>query len=110
MLRSSDSPENTPPPTPTAPSSGSRHSGRTTSGPLGSGSAAQASTKTKQRKRGKSAAAWGVRLTAMPSSPATSEGPFHAVPLDWPLSPIIISFSLTDCPGQKCDGFSSLLM
>ncbi|KAG3289571.1 hypothetical protein H1C71_025866 [Ictidomys tridecemlineatus] len=55
-----DSPENTPPPTPTAPSSGSQHSGRTTSGSLGSGSATQDSTKTKQRKRKKSTAACGV--------------------------------------------------
>ncbi|XP_044107964.1 transcription initiation protein SPT3 homolog isoform X1 [Neovison vison] len=55
-----ESPENTPPPTPTAPSSGSQHSGKTTSGSLGNGSAGQDSTKTKQRKRKKSTAACGV--------------------------------------------------
>lgn len=55
-----DSPENTPPPTPTAPSSGSQHSGRATSGSLGNGSAGQDSTKSKQRKRKKSTAACGV--------------------------------------------------
>uniref|UniRef100_A0A8C2RIH3 Transcription initiation protein SPT3 homolog n=1 Tax=Capra hircus TaxID=9925 RepID=A0A8C2RIH3_CAPHI len=55
-----DSPENTPPPTPTAPSMGSQHSGKTTSGSLGNGSAGQDSAKTKQRKRKKSTAACGV--------------------------------------------------
>ncbi|XP_075411130.1 transcription initiation protein SPT3 homolog [Tenrec ecaudatus] len=54
-----DSPENTPPATPTAPS-GSQHPGKMTSGPLGNGSAGQDSTKTKQRKRKKSTAACGV--------------------------------------------------
>lgn len=48
-----ESPENTPPPTPTAPSSGSQHSGKSTSGSLGNGSAGQDSAKTKQRKRKK---------------------------------------------------------
>lgn len=48
-----DSPENTPPPTPTAPSVGSQHLGKTTSGPLGNGSAGQDAAKTKQRKRKK---------------------------------------------------------
>ncbi|XP_040585566.1 transcription initiation protein SPT3 homolog isoform X1 [Mesocricetus auratus] len=55
-----DSPENTPPPTPTAPSSGSQHSGRATSGSLGNGSTGQDSTKSKQRKRKKSTAACGA--------------------------------------------------
>ncbi|KAL6037665.1 hypothetical protein STEG23_020046, partial [Scotinomys teguina] len=55
-----DSPENTPPPTPTAPSSGSQHSGRATSGSLGNGGPGQDSTKSKQRKRKKSTAACGV--------------------------------------------------
>ncbi|KAM5325408.1 transcription initiation protein SPT3 homolog isoform 3-T7 [Glossophaga mutica] len=55
-----DSPENTPPPTPTAPSSGSQHSGKTASASLGNGSAGQDSAKTKQRKRKKSTAACGV--------------------------------------------------
>uniref|UniRef100_A0A673TCM8 Uncharacterized protein n=1 Tax=Suricata suricatta TaxID=37032 RepID=A0A673TCM8_SURSU len=48
-----ESPENTPPPTPTAPSSGSQHSGKTTAGSLGNGSAGQDLAKTKQRKRKK---------------------------------------------------------
>ncbi|KAK7815562.1 hypothetical protein U0070_005674, partial [Myodes glareolus] len=55
-----DSPENTPPATPTAPSSGSQHSGRSTSGSLGNGSTGQDSSKSKQRKRKKSTAACGV--------------------------------------------------
>ncbi|XP_045150787.1 transcription initiation protein SPT3 homolog isoform X2 [Echinops telfairi] len=54
-----DSPENTPPATPTAPS-GSQHTGKAMSGPLGNGSAGQDSTKSKQRKRKKSTAACGV--------------------------------------------------
>ncbi|XP_045150208.1 LOW QUALITY PROTEIN: transcription initiation protein SPT3 homolog [Echinops telfairi] len=53
-----DSPENTPPAIPTAPS-GSQHPGKTTSRPLGTGSAGQDSTQTKQRKRKKSTAAYG---------------------------------------------------
>nr|XP_031544459.1 transcription initiation protein SPT3 homolog isoform X2 [Vicugna pacos] len=60
MKSSPDSPENTPPPTPTAPSSGSQHSGKTTSASLGNGGAGQDSAKTKQRKRKKSTAACGV--------------------------------------------------
>lgn len=48
-----DSPENTPPATPTAPSSGSQHSGRATSGSLGNGNTGQDSSKSKQRKRKK---------------------------------------------------------
>ncbi|XP_004846493.1 transcription initiation protein SPT3 homolog isoform X5 [Heterocephalus glaber] len=55
-----DSPENTPPPTPTAPPSGSQHPGKTTPGALGNGSAGPDSAKTKQRKRKKSTAACGV--------------------------------------------------
>lgn len=60
LKSSPDSPENTPPPTPTAPSSGSQHSGRAASGSLGNGSTGQDSAKTKQRKRKKSTAACGV--------------------------------------------------
>lgn len=48
-----DSPENTPPPTPTAPSSGPQHAGKATAGSLGNGNAGQDSAKTKQRKRKK---------------------------------------------------------
>ncbi|XP_049621473.1 transcription initiation protein SPT3 homolog [Suncus etruscus] len=56
-----DSPENTPPATPTAPSSASQHSGKgTAASSLGNGSAGQDSAKAKQRKRKKSSAACGV--------------------------------------------------
>uniref|UniRef100_A0A8C6N155 SPT3, SAGA and STAGA complex component n=1 Tax=Mus spicilegus TaxID=10103 RepID=A0A8C6N155_MUSSI len=55
LKSSPDSPENTPPPTPTAPSSGSQHSGRAASGSLGNGNTGQDTAKTKQRKRKKSA-------------------------------------------------------
>ncbi|XP_054676093.1 transcription initiation protein SPT3 homolog isoform X6 [Grus americana] len=56
-----DSPENTPPPTPTPPASaGQQHLGKTPSGPLGNGGIGQDSTKSKQRKRKKSTAACGI--------------------------------------------------
>ncbi|NXV41240.1 SUPT3 protein, partial [Uria aalge] len=56
-----DSPENTPPPTPTPPASaGQQHLGKTPSGALGNGGIGQDSTKSKQRKRKKSTAACGI--------------------------------------------------
>ncbi|XP_021156564.2 transcription initiation protein SPT3 homolog isoform X2 [Columba livia] len=56
-----DSPENTPPPTPTPPASaGQQHLGKTPSGALGNGGIGQDSTKSKQRKRKKSTAACGT--------------------------------------------------
>ncbi|XP_067401043.1 transcription initiation protein SPT3 homolog isoform X1 [Emydura macquarii macquarii] len=61
MKSSLDSPENTPPPTPTAPTStGPQHLGKTQSGALGNGGIGQDSTKVKQRKRKKSTAACGI--------------------------------------------------
>ncbi|XP_075454670.1 transcription initiation protein SPT3 homolog isoform X2 [Ascaphus truei] len=55
-----DSPENTPPATPTPPSAGAQQVGKNQTGPLGNGGLGQDSTKTKQRKRKKSAAASGT--------------------------------------------------
>ncbi|NWX27405.1 SUPT3 protein, partial [Notiomystis cincta] len=56
-----DSPENTPPPTPTPPAAaGQQHLGKTPSGALGNGGIGQDSTKSKQRKRKKSTAACGM--------------------------------------------------
>ncbi|XP_063094861.1 transcription initiation protein SPT3 homolog isoform X4 [Cavia porcellus] len=55
-----DSPETTPPPTPTAPPSGSQHPGKTTPGTIGNGSAGPDTAKSKQRKRKKSTAACGA--------------------------------------------------
>ncbi|NXA37586.1 SUPT3 protein, partial [Eudromia elegans] len=56
-----DSPENTPPPTPTPPTSaGQQHLGKSQAGALGNGGIGQDSTKSKQRKRKKSAAACGI--------------------------------------------------
>ncbi|XP_012579254.1 PREDICTED: transcription initiation protein SPT3 homolog isoform X2 [Condylura cristata] len=55
-----DSPESTPPPTPTAPTSSLQHPGKIIAASLGNGSTGQDSTKTKQRKRKKSSAACGV--------------------------------------------------
>ncbi|KAM7173720.1 transcription initiation protein SPT3 homolog isoform 2-T6 [Macrochelys suwanniensis] len=61
MKSSLDSPENTPPPTPTPPAlAGSQHLGKTLSGALGNGGIGQDSTKVKQRKRKKSTAACGI--------------------------------------------------
>ncbi|XP_027694147.1 transcription initiation protein SPT3 homolog isoform X3 [Vombatus ursinus] len=60
MKSSPDSPENTPPPTPTAPTSGPQHPGKNQSGTLGNGNVGQDSAKTKQRKRKKSTAACGI--------------------------------------------------
>lgn len=58
-----DSPENTPPSTPSTPASGSQHQSKTHSGPIGNGGMSQdASSKTKQRKRKKSAAACGTEV------------------------------------------------
>ncbi|XP_043398085.1 transcription initiation protein SPT3 homolog isoform X2 [Chelonia mydas] len=61
MKSSLDSPENTPPPTPTPPgAAGPQHLGKTLSGALGNGGIGQDSTKVKQRKRKKSTAACGI--------------------------------------------------
>lgn len=87
LKSSPDSPENTPPPTPTAPSSGSQHSGRAASGSLGNGNTGQDTAKTKQRKRKRALRPVVSRLTAMPSSPATSERPFDATATRLALSP-----------------------
>ncbi|XP_060045895.1 transcription initiation protein SPT3 homolog isoform X3 [Erinaceus europaeus] len=105
-----DSPESTPPPTPTAPSSGSQHSGKTT-GSLGNGSTGQDSAKPKQRKRKKSTAACGVEAHSDAIQPCHIREAIrrygHKI---GPLSPFTISFSLTERLPQKWDGFSSLLI
>lgn len=64
MKTSLDSPENTPPPTPTPPASaGQQYLGKTPSGALGNGGIGQDSTKSKQRKRKKvfDAQVWGKK-------------------------------------------------
>ncbi|XP_077620985.1 transcription initiation protein SPT3 homolog isoform X1 [Crocuta crocuta] len=105
-----ESPENTPPPTPTAPSSGSQHPGKTAAGPLGNGSAGQDLAKTKQRKRKKSTAACGAEAHSDAIQPCHIREAVrrygHKI---GPLSPFTISFSLTECPPQEWDGFSGLL-
>ncbi|XP_077173749.1 transcription initiation protein SPT3 homolog isoform X2 [Paroedura picta] len=60
MKSSPDSPENTPPATPTPPASGPQHLGKTQSGAMGNGNIPQDSSKARQRKRKKSAAACGA--------------------------------------------------
>ncbi|KAM8953287.1 transcription initiation protein SPT3 homolog [Pelodytes ibericus] len=55
-----ETPENTPPATPTPPSSGSPHLGKNQPGALGNGGIAPDAAKSKQRKRKKSAATGGV--------------------------------------------------
>nr|XP_033793006.1 transcription initiation protein SPT3 homolog isoform X2 [Geotrypetes seraphini] len=62
-----DSPENTPPPTPTPPV---HHVGKIQPGSLGNGSLTQDSTKTKQRKRKKSAAACGIETQSSAIQPS----------------------------------------
>ncbi|XP_071999836.1 transcription initiation protein SPT3 homolog isoform X2 [Engystomops pustulosus] len=57
-----ETPENTPPATPTPPSSGAQHMGKNQPGSLGNGSQTPDSAKAKQRKRKKSA----YRRTGMP--------------------------------------------
>ncbi|XP_075836812.1 transcription initiation protein SPT3 homolog isoform X4 [Microtus pennsylvanicus] len=105
-----DSPENTPPATPTAPSSGSQHSGRATSGSLGNGSTGQDSSKSKQRKRKKSTAACGVEAHSDAIQPCHIREAIrrygHKI---GPLSPFTISLSLTECLPKERDGFSGLL-
>ncbi|XP_026641449.1 transcription initiation protein SPT3 homolog isoform X3 [Microtus ochrogaster] len=105
-----DSPENTPPATPTAPSSGSQHSGRATSGSLGSGSTGQDSSKSKPRKRKRSTAACGVEAHSDAIQPCHIREAIrrygHKI---GPLSPFTISLSLTECLPKERDGFSGLL-
>ncbi|XP_030054625.1 transcription initiation protein SPT3 homolog isoform X2 [Microcaecilia unicolor] len=62
-----DSPENTPPPTPTPLV---HHVGKIQPGSLGNGGLAQDSTKTKQRKRKKSAAACGIEAQSSAIQPS----------------------------------------
>ncbi|XP_064412400.1 transcription initiation protein SPT3 homolog isoform X2 [Latimeria chalumnae] len=71
LKTSPDSPENTPPSTPTTPASGSQHQGKAHSGPLGNGSTGQdSSSKAKQRKRKKSTAACGMEAQSDAIQPA----------------------------------------
>ncbi|XP_060087256.1 transcription initiation protein SPT3 homolog isoform X2 [Heteronotia binoei] len=70
MKSSPDSPENTPPATPTPPASGPQHLGKTQSGAIGNGSIPQDSSKSKQRKRKKSAAACGAEAHSDAIQPA----------------------------------------
>ncbi|XP_015272878.1 PREDICTED: transcription initiation protein SPT3 homolog [Gekko japonicus] len=70
MRSSPDSPENTPPATPTPPASGLQHLGKTQPGAVGNGSVPQDSSKTKQRKRKKSAAACGAEAHSDAIQPA----------------------------------------
>ncbi|XP_015201391.1 transcription initiation protein SPT3 homolog isoform X3 [Lepisosteus oculatus] len=66
-----DSPENTPPSTPTPPVTSSQHSGKTHSGSLGNGGMSQdTSSKVKQRKRKKSAAACGLEAQSNAIQPS----------------------------------------
>uniref|UniRef100_A0A8D0L594 SPT3 homolog, SAGA and STAGA complex component n=1 Tax=Sphenodon punctatus TaxID=8508 RepID=A0A8D0L594_SPHPU len=60
MKTAPDSPENTPPPTPTPPTSGPPHLGKAQPATMGNGGTGQDSSKVKQRKRKKSTAACGT--------------------------------------------------
>ncbi|XP_053140083.1 transcription initiation protein SPT3 homolog isoform X2 [Hemicordylus capensis] len=70
MKTSPDSPENTPPPTPTPPATGPQHPGKTQSGAMGNGSIGQDSSKAKPRKKKKSTAACGVETQSDAIQPA----------------------------------------
>ncbi|XP_013372325.1 PREDICTED: transcription initiation protein SPT3 homolog isoform X3 [Chinchilla lanigera] len=100
-----DSPENTPPPTPTAPPSGSQHPGKTTPGTLGNGSVGPDTAKTKQRKRKKEhRGLWcGGSQRCHPALPHQRGHPTPR-PQDWP------PFPIHKCLPQEWDDFSSLLM
>ncbi|XP_048362738.1 transcription initiation protein SPT3 homolog [Sphaerodactylus townsendi] len=70
MRSSPESPENTPPATPTPPASGPQHLGKAQSGTIGNGSITQDSSKAKQRKRKKSSAACGAETQSDAILPA----------------------------------------
>ncbi|XP_071074576.1 transcription initiation protein SPT3 homolog isoform X5 [Dasypus novemcinctus] len=114
MKSNPDSPENTPPPTPTAPSSGSQHSGKTTSGSLGNGSAGQDSAKTKQRKRKKSTAACGVEAHSDAIQPCHIREAVrrysHKIGLLSPFTPCCFLLSVSMCCVIFCICFSFCLL
>ncbi|XP_026539511.1 transcription initiation protein SPT3 homolog isoform X1 [Notechis scutatus] len=70
MKSNPDSPDNTPPPTPTLPSMGPQYLGKIQPGTMGNGSTGQDSSKVKQRKKKKSTAACGAEAQSDAIQPA----------------------------------------
>ncbi|XP_068136261.1 transcription initiation protein SPT3 homolog isoform X3 [Hyperolius riggenbachi] len=99
-----ETPENTPPATPTPPSTGTPHMGKNQAGPLGNGAQTPESAKAKQRKRKKSAAAGGIESNSDAIQPSHIREAIrrygHKV---GPLSPFTFLFKvdLHYCTGQK---------
>ncbi|XP_056419905.1 transcription initiation protein SPT3 homolog isoform X3 [Hyla sarda] len=98
-----DTPENTPPATPTPPSTGAQHVGKNQPGSLGNGSQTPDSAKAKQRKRKKSAAAGGMESNSDAIQPSHIREAIrrysHKV---GPLSPFTSAYSRTGMPFLAC--------
>lgn len=98
-----DTPENTPPATPTPPSTGAQHMGKNQPGSLGNGSQTPDSAKAKQRKRKKSAAAGGFESNSDAIQPSHIREAIrrysHKV---GPLSPFTSAYRRTGMPFLAC--------
>lgn len=98
-----DTPENTPPATPTPPSTGAQHMGKNQPGSLGNGSQTPDSAKAKQRKRKKSAAAGGMESNSDAIQPSHIREAIrrysHKV---GPLSPFTSAYRRTGMPFLAC--------
>ncbi|XP_053565571.1 transcription initiation protein SPT3 homolog [Bombina bombina] len=98
-----DTPENTPPATPTPPSSGAQHLTKNQTGPLGNGGSGQDSTKTKQRKRKKSAAASGIESQSDAIQPSHIREAIRRYGQKiGPLSPFTSAYRRTGMPFLAC--------
>ncbi|XP_073481338.1 transcription initiation protein SPT3 homolog isoform X1 [Aquarana catesbeiana] len=103
MKSNPETPENTPPATPTPPSSGTPHMGKNQPGPLGNGAQTPESAKSKQRKRKKSAAAGGIESNSDAIQPSHIREAIrrygHKV---GPLSPFTSAYRRTGMPFLAC--------
>ncbi|XP_040283218.1 transcription initiation protein SPT3 homolog isoform X1 [Bufo bufo] len=98
-----DTPENTPPATPTPPSTGAQHMGKNPPGSLGNGSQTPESAKAKQRKRKKSAAAGGIESNSDAIQPSHIREAIrrysHKI---GPLSPFTSAYRRSGMPFLAC--------
>ncbi|XP_072263513.1 transcription initiation protein SPT3 homolog isoform X2 [Pyxicephalus adspersus] len=103
MKSNPETPENTPPATPTPPTSGAQHIGKNQPGPLGNGAQTPDSAKSKQRKRKKSAAAGGIESNSDAIQPSHIREAIrrygHKV---GPLSPFTSAYRRTGMPFLAC--------
>lgn len=103
MKSNPETPENTPPATPTPPSAGTPHMGKNQPGPLGNGAQTPESAKSKQRKRKKSAAAGGIESNSDAIQPSHIREAIrrygHKV---GPLSPFTSAYRRTGMPFLAC--------